>query len=97
LRKKVLYVRFRKRNLARLSELAKRLGVPSRSRLVNLALEAFFDSFTEQTLTLEENLPVKILLDQPVKEKLGEIAERFRTPRAELVRIALKKFEQSQS
>lgn len=95
LRKKVILIRFRERDLLQLDESAKSLGVPSRSRLVNLALQAFFDSSAEQSLTLGAKRPVKIQLDARIKERLEEMARRLRASQAELVRIALHEFEQA--
>jgi metal-responsive CopG/Arc/MetJ family transcriptional regulator len=95
LKKKVILIRFRERDLVQLDELAKRLGVPSRSRLVNLALQAFFKSFAEKSFTLGAKHPVKIQMDAPIKRELDEMARRLRTSRTELLRMALKEFEQA--
>lgn len=94
LRKRIVSIRFRERDLVQLDQLARSLGVPSRSRLVNLALQTFFDSTAKQPLTLGQKRSVKVLLDQPGKERLDEAARRLQTSRTELVRIALEQFAQ---
>ena len=95
MKKKVILIRFRERDLVQLDELAKHLGLPSRSRLVNLALQAFFKSFAEQPFTLGAKHPAKIQVDPPIKQELDEMARRLRTSRTELLRMALKEFEQA--
>jgi metal-responsive CopG/Arc/MetJ family transcriptional regulator len=95
LRKRILFIRFRERDLAELDVLAKRVGMPSRSRLINIALQTFLDSYAEHLPILGEKRPVKILLDLSVKERLDEAARCLRAPKSDLVRIALKEFEQS--
>jgi metal-responsive CopG/Arc/MetJ family transcriptional regulator len=95
LKKKVILIRFRERDLVRLDELAKRLGVPSRSRLFNLALQEFFKSFAQQPFTPGAKRSAKIRIDQPLKRELDEMARRLRTSRTELLRMALNEFEQT--
>ncbi len=93
LRKKIVCIRFREGDLVQLDELAKSLGLPSRSRLVNIALQSFLDSYAEPLPILGQKRPVKILLDPPLKERLDEMARRLRAPKAELIRIALNELQ----
>jgi metal-responsive CopG/Arc/MetJ family transcriptional regulator len=92
LRKKRLCIRFRRRDLFQLDELANSLGLPSRSRLVNIALQNFLDSSAEKNLILGRKRPVKIMVDSALKPRLDELARKLRVPKAELVKIALKEF-----
>lgn len=94
LRKNVLRIRYRKRDLAELDELADHLGLPSRSRLVNIALQTFLDSCAEQPLIPGQKRTVNVLLDPGLKKRLDVMARFLRTSKAELIRIALKKFEE---
>lgn len=89
LRKKIVRIRFRERDLVQFDELANSLGLPSRSRLVNIALQSLLDSHAERLPVLGQKRSVKILLDPPLKERLDEMARRLRTPKTELIRIAL--------
>jgi metal-responsive CopG/Arc/MetJ family transcriptional regulator len=95
LKKKVILIRFRERDLVRLDELAKRVGLPSRSRLINLALQEFFKSFAQQPFTPGAKRTAKIQMDPTIKRELDEMARRLRTSRTELLRMALKEFERT--
>jgi hypothetical protein len=75
-----------------LDELAKRLGLPSRSRLANIALQFFFELNKEDLVVLEQRRQVKILLDPSIKEKLDELSRLFLIRKAELTKIALNEF-----
>lgn len=92
LRKKILCIRFRRRDLFQLDELAKSLGLPSRSRLANIALQTFLDSSAEKVPFLGQKRPVKLLLDSALKQRLDEMARKLQVPKTELVKIALKEF-----
>ena len=96
LRKRVLCIRFRRRDLVQLDELAKNLGLSTRSRLVNIALEGFLDRWAGQPCIIGPARPVKILLDLRVKERLDEMASRSRTPKSELARIAIKELAETE-
>jgi metal-responsive CopG/Arc/MetJ family transcriptional regulator len=75
-----------------LDELAKRLGLPSRSRLANIALQFFFELNEEDLPVLGQRRRVKILLDPSIKEKLDELSTRLLIRKAELINIALNEF-----
>jgi len=92
LRKRVLRIRIQQRELVQLDELAKRLGLPSRSRLANIALQFFFELNKEGLLVPGQRRQVKILLDRSIKEKLDELSRLFLIRKAELTKIALNEF-----
>lgn len=92
LRKSVLRIGIRQRELVELDELAKRLGLPSRSRLANIALQFFFELNKEDLPVPGQRRRVKILLDPSIKEKLDELSTRLLIRRAELTKIALNEF-----
>ena len=92
LRKKILFIRFRKRDLLQLDELAHSLGLPSRSRLANIALQTFLDSCEEKVPFLGQRRPVKILLDSALKQRLDGMARKLQVPKAELIKIAIEEF-----
>ena len=92
LRKSVLRIWIRKHELDLLDELAKRLGLPSRSRLANIALQFFFELNQEDLPVLGQGRRVKILLDPSIKEKLDELSKRLLIRKADLTKIALNEF-----
>jgi len=92
LRKSILRVRIPQRDLVQLDELAKSLGLPSRSRLANIALQLFFELNKEDLQVLGQRRQVKILLDSSIKEKLDEFSTRLFIRKAELIMIALNEF-----
>lgn len=92
LKKRVLRIWIRERDLDQLDQLAKRLGLPSRSRLANIALQSFFELNNEDLQVLGQRRRVKILLDPSIKEELDKVSTRFLIRKADLTKIALNEF-----
>gem|GEM_PF-1903893 len=92
LRKSVLRIWIRQRELDLLDELAKRLGLPSRSRLTNIALQFFFELNHEDLPAAGQRRRVKILLDPSIKEELDELSTCLLIRKAYLTKIALNEF-----
>jgi hypothetical protein len=92
LRKSVVRIWIREREVVQLDELARRLGLPSRSRLANIALQFFFELNNDDLPVLGQRRRVKILLDPSIKEKLDELSRLFRIRKAEVTKIALNEF-----
>jgi len=87
-------LRFRQYELAALEGLAEWLGIPSLSRLTNMALEFFLSHSPSLSSRPCSKRRVTFLIDELLAQKLNRLAELSGTSRTELIRLALKVFSE---
>jgi metal-responsive CopG/Arc/MetJ family transcriptional regulator len=91
--RRVVTVRFSEYELSELNEFAQSLGIPSRSRLINLALQELLDAPHDVGLCAKRK--VNLLIDPALGRKLKESSERSSTTQAEIIRMALREFRRN--
>jgi len=88
--RKVVMVRLRDYELLELNAFSQSLGIPSRSRLVNLALQQFLQASPKPEL--HANRLVKLRIDSPLQKRLAEMSKLLGTTCTEIIRMALRDF-----
>jgi metal-responsive CopG/Arc/MetJ family transcriptional regulator len=91
-RKPGVIVRFSKRELGELNQIVRAYGIVPRSSIVNIAIEEFLHSATQQDYEMCEKRKVNLVIDPHLLAALTEHAKAYGVRRTDLIRQAIRYF-----